>query len=169
VLVGVAAVSESGDPYTMAGPLEWAWLIAFASVPFAFVWALLHNRLHSAGAMSELVERLGEPYSPGRLQDALVAALGDQFLMLAYWSPVGRGGTDTGRPPPASSRARTQCATVLLITPGQLGGTAQRASQVKRFQDLHHLLRTLQAGLPRVDDKTPVSTGRSRQDREEIR
>ena len=34
----------------------------------------------------------------------------------------------------------------LVITPGQLRRTAQRAGQVKRLQDLHHFLRALQAG-----------------------
>ncbi len=44
----------------------------------------------------------------------------------------------------------------LVITARQLRRTTQRASQVKRFQDLHHFLRALQAGplRTRVDNRT---------------
>jgi hypothetical protein len=43
----------------------------------------------------------------------------------------------------------------LVITPDQLRGTAQRAGQVKRLQNLHHFLRALQGRPPtRVDNKT---------------
>lgn len=44
----------------------------------------------------------------------------------------------------------------LVITPSQLRRTTQRASQIKRLQDLHHFLRTLQRRPP----GTPRSTRR---------
>jgi len=87
VFVGLSAVSESGDPYTLSGPLDWAWLVALSCVPFAFVSALLHRRLHSGGAVSALVERLGDPHSPMKVRDALATALDDRSLTLAYWLP----------------------------------------------------------------------------------
>jgi signal transduction histidine kinase len=99
VLVGLAAASASGDPYTMSGPLDWAWLVAFACVPFAFVSALLRSRLHSGGAVSELIERLGDPHSPGQVRDALATALGYRSLTIAYWLPDQQRHVDaSGRP-----------------------------------------------------------------------
>ena len=58
-----------------------------------------------------------------------------------------------------------------VITPGQLRGAAQRAGQVKRFQDLHHFLRALQGPPPRArrQQDAAVSTGQSGHDRGEIR
>jgi signal transduction histidine kinase len=112
VLLAAAAASASGDPYTMAGPLDWAWLAAFACVPFAFVSALVHSRLRSGGVVSELIERLGEPHSPGKVRDALATALGDPSLTIAYWLPdqkrhVDGSGEPVRLPDAASGRTCT--------------------------------------------------------------
>jgi signal transduction histidine kinase len=71
----------------MSGPLDWAWLVALAFVPFAFVWGLVRSRLHSGEVVSALVERLGERHSPRQVRDVLATALGDRSLSLAYWLP----------------------------------------------------------------------------------
>jgi len=106
-LVGLAAASDSGDRYTLSGPLDWAWLVTLACVPFAFLAGVLRSRLHRGGAVSELVERLGEARGPGELRDALSTALGDPSLSLAYWLPDQERYVDgSGRPvelPNASS------------------------------------------------------------------
>ncbi len=58
---------------------------AMASVPFAFLIGLLGSRLSRAGAVNDLVARLGEADRRLGLRDALAEALGDPSLTLAYW------------------------------------------------------------------------------------
>jgi signal transduction histidine kinase len=59
-----------------------------ASVPFAFLFGLLRSRLTRAGAVGDLISRLGEaPERRGSLRDALADALADPTLQLAYWLP----------------------------------------------------------------------------------
>jgi signal transduction histidine kinase len=60
---------------------------AMASVPFAFLIGLLHSRLSSASAVSDLVGRLAEVGHRKGLRDALAEALGDPSLSLAFWVP----------------------------------------------------------------------------------
>ena len=63
-------------------------LLAMAAVPYAFLLGLLRSRISRAGAVSELVERLGRaPAGERELRDALADALGDPSLTLAYWLP----------------------------------------------------------------------------------
>jgi signal transduction histidine kinase len=65
--------------------LERARVIALATVPFAFLAGLLRARVVGAGAVNELVARLGA--GSGDLQGALADALRDPSLALAYWLP----------------------------------------------------------------------------------
>jgi signal transduction histidine kinase len=65
--------------------LERARVIALATVPFAFLAGLLRARVVGAGAVNELVARLGAGGSD--LQGALADALRDPSLALAYWLP----------------------------------------------------------------------------------
>ncbi|WP_157592079.1 sensor histidine kinase [Solirubrobacter soli] len=65
--------------------LERARVIALATVPFAFLAGLLRARVVGAGAVNELVARLGA--GTGDLQGALADALRDPSLALAYWLP----------------------------------------------------------------------------------
>jgi signal transduction histidine kinase len=65
--------------------LERARVIALATVPFAFLAGLLRARVVGAGAVNELVARLGA--GSGDLQSALGDALRDPSLALAYWLP----------------------------------------------------------------------------------
>ena len=61
--------------------------LALAAVPFGFLAGLLRSRLVQAGAVSELVARLGQSPDPAALRAALAEALGDPSLRLAYWLP----------------------------------------------------------------------------------
>jgi signal transduction histidine kinase len=65
--------------------LERARVIALATVPFAFLAGLLRARVVGAGAVNELVARLGAGQM--ELRDALADALRDPSLALAYWLP----------------------------------------------------------------------------------
>ena len=60
-------------------------MLAFAALPFAFLAGLLRNRWSRAGAVGELVERLG--VERASLAETLADAMGDPTLRLAYWLP----------------------------------------------------------------------------------
>jgi signal transduction histidine kinase len=82
------AVGASGAETGVAQALYVASIAVLASVPWAFLFGLRRSRFTRAGAVSELVARLGEgPERRGRLRDALADALGDPTLELAYWIP----------------------------------------------------------------------------------
>lgn len=67
------------------GPTFAMWL-AFAVVPFGFLYGLLRSQLDRA-AIADLVVELGEGGQPGRVEEALANALQDPTLTLAYWLP----------------------------------------------------------------------------------
>jgi hypothetical protein len=117
VLVCVAAVSESNSPYTLSGPLDWAWLVAFASGPFAFVSSLLHRRLHSGSAVSKLIERLGEPHTARGLD---------------HWEVPAQ------RPEPAvrRRRRRSRAASLLLAERSRAGQAARSPATEGNLQRL---------------------------------
>jgi signal transduction histidine kinase len=85
----------------------------FATVPFAFLGGLIRGRLSRAGAVSELVEALGQADDQRRsLREALATALGDSSLELAYWIPEQQAYVDTDGqridlPEPGSGRVAT--------------------------------------------------------------
>ena len=64
--------------------------LAFALVPWAFLAGLLRSRQWRTGAITEVMEALGEAPSQGELRDALREALDDPTLRLAYWLPKAR-------------------------------------------------------------------------------
>ena len=74
-----AGVSRVTDVLTAAG------LIVFATVPWAFLIGLVRSRVISAGAVSELLLRLGEAPGTGTLRCRLADALGDDSLDLVFW------------------------------------------------------------------------------------
>jgi signal transduction histidine kinase len=81
---GVSLLAETvGD---VPGPVDLAFLIAYATVPFGFKLGLLRSRLARL-AVADLVVELGETRAPGRLREALARALHDSSLSLAYWLP----------------------------------------------------------------------------------
>lgn len=111
-LIALSASAESAHRYSLSDALDWAYLTAFASIPFAFLAGLLRSRLHRVQAVSALVERLGRAPRPGSLRDALSDALGDRSLALAYWLPerqryVDGAGQAVELPPAGSVRVAT--------------------------------------------------------------
>jgi signal transduction histidine kinase len=60
-------------------------LIVFASVPWVFLIGLVRSRVARAGAVSELLMRLGEAPGTGTLRCRLADALGDRSLQLVFW------------------------------------------------------------------------------------
>ena len=69
----------------LTGALMGLATIVFASVPYAFLFGLMHTRMARAGAMSELLMRLGEAGGTGRLRELLAEAVGDRSLDLVFW------------------------------------------------------------------------------------
>ena len=111
-LVAFSATAESGGLYALSDALDWAYLTTFATVPFAFLGGLLRTRLHGAGAVSELIQRLSEAPQPGELRHALATALSDRSLTLAYWLEdeqryVDRSGQAVDLPAAGSGRVAT--------------------------------------------------------------
>jgi signal transduction histidine kinase len=89
VAEGIAlGVEQAGIKHGVVVGVYVAALVVLASVPFAFLFGLLRSRLSRAGAVSDLVARLGEGAGRRRsLRDALADAFGDPTLELAYWLP----------------------------------------------------------------------------------
>ena len=88
---------------------RWIEPLAFlllAAVPFGFLAGLLRSRLTQAGAVSELVARLGGAPEPGGVRAALADALGDPSLELAYWLPGAERYVDVAGRPVAPANGR---------------------------------------------------------------
>jgi signal transduction histidine kinase len=81
-LLAVQAIDSSG---TVVDVVSIPALLAFAALPYAFLAGLLRNRWSRAGAVGELVERLGA--ARAGLTETLADAMGDPTLNLAYWLP----------------------------------------------------------------------------------
>jgi signal transduction histidine kinase len=86
-------------------------MVAICAVPLGFLAGLMRASLSRAGAVSELVERLGR--ERGGVRDALAGGLDDPTLELAYWLPEDRRYVDAaGRlmrlPEPGGPRAVTE-------------------------------------------------------------
>jgi signal transduction histidine kinase len=60
-------------------------LVLFASVPWVFLISLVRGHVVRAGAVSELLLRLGEAPGTDDLRCRLADALGDRSLQLAFW------------------------------------------------------------------------------------
>jgi signal transduction histidine kinase len=85
ILLAAALGSDAVGVARVTDVLGWLSLIAFASVPWVFLIGLVRTRVAGAGAVSELLLRLGEEPGTGSLRCRLAQALGDDSLQLAFW------------------------------------------------------------------------------------
>jgi signal transduction histidine kinase len=108
---GVSLLAETiGE---VPGPVDLAFLISYAIVPFAFKLGLLRSRL-ARSAVADLVVELGETRAPGRLHEALARALHDPSLEVAYWLPDQERFVDLdGRPFELPSAGSSRVATIV--------------------------------------------------------
>jgi signal transduction histidine kinase len=84
VLLAGALGTDAAGVARLTDVLGTLGLIVFASVPWTFLIGLAGSRVARAGAVSELLLRLGE--APGRdLRCRLADALGDRSLQLVFW------------------------------------------------------------------------------------
>jgi signal transduction histidine kinase len=89
VLLVLLVASMASYTVGMAGlvsdVLGYAGLVAFASVPGAFLFGLLRSRVARSGAVTDLLLRINEAPGSGGLRGWLAEALGDRSLELIYW------------------------------------------------------------------------------------
>ncbi len=85
ILLAAALGSDAFGVAPVTDVLGWLSLIAFASVPWVFLIGLVRTRVAGAGAVSELLLRLGEEPGTGSLRCRLGQALGDDSVQLAFW------------------------------------------------------------------------------------
>ena len=85
VLLGTALGTDAAGISRVTDVLGWLGLLVFASVPWVFLIGLVRSRVARAGAVSELLLRLGEAPGTGTLRCRLADALGDRSLQLVFW------------------------------------------------------------------------------------
>ncbi len=85
VLLATSLGSDAAGISRLTDVLGWLSLLVFASVPWVFLISLVRSRVARAGAVSELLLRLGEAPGTGTLRCRLADALGDRSLQLVFW------------------------------------------------------------------------------------
>jgi signal transduction histidine kinase len=85
VLLATALGTDAAGISRLTDVLGWLGLLVFASVPWVFLISLVRSRVARAGAVSELLLRLGEAPGTGSLRCRLSDALGDRSLQLVFW------------------------------------------------------------------------------------
>src|SRR4051812_21123450 len=85
VLLGSQLGSDAAGVNRLTDVFGTLGLIVFASVPWVFLIGLVRSRVLRAGAVSELLLRLGEAPGTGSLRHRLADALGDRALELVFW------------------------------------------------------------------------------------
>jgi signal transduction histidine kinase len=85
VLLASALGSDAAGINRLTDVLSTLGLIVFASVPWVFLIGLARSRVVRAGAVSDLLQRLGEAPGTGTLGCRLRDALGDPSLELVFW------------------------------------------------------------------------------------
>jgi signal transduction histidine kinase len=80
-----ALASSAVGAHGVTDVFGYAALIAFTAVPWAFLFGLLRSRFARAGAVSDLLTRIGAAPGTGGLRELLADALGDRSLRIAYW------------------------------------------------------------------------------------
>jgi signal transduction histidine kinase len=74
-------------------------LVFFALTPYGFLFGLLRSRVVQAGAVSELLRKMGDAADGARLRELLSKALDDRSLQVVYWlEESGRWVDSAGRP-----------------------------------------------------------------------
>jgi signal transduction histidine kinase len=84
-LLASALGSDAAGMSRLTDVLGTLGLFVFASVPWVFLIGLVRSRVARAGAVSELLLRLGEAPGTGTLRARLADALGDRSLQLVFW------------------------------------------------------------------------------------
>jgi signal transduction histidine kinase len=100
VLLAGSLTSEAVDgPDVVFNVTTLLAMIFFALTPYGFLLGLLRSRVMQAGAVTELLHRMGEGSDRSGLREMLSTALGDRSLQVVYWLEDKRRWVDAaGRP-----------------------------------------------------------------------
>jgi signal transduction histidine kinase len=85
VLLAVGLTSQTAGARSINDLIGVLAAFVLLSVPWTFLVWLARSSVSRAGAVSELLVRLGQVPDRSRLRDALAGALGDDTLELAFW------------------------------------------------------------------------------------
>ena len=89
-LLGATLIADSIGIDPLSNVLSLLGSLALLVLPWAYVFGLLRSRVSRAGAVDDLLRRIGESPGTVRLQDQLADALGDPTLELVYWLELER-------------------------------------------------------------------------------
>jgi signal transduction histidine kinase len=104
VLAGQLTTMAVNGPDALENATGLLGLVFFAITPYGFLFGLLRSRVVQAGAVSELLRKMGDSSDGATLRELLSKALGDRSLQVIYWLDDSRRWVDaTGHPaaPPA--------------------------------------------------------------------
>jgi signal transduction histidine kinase len=85
VLAGQLTTMAVQGPEAVANATGSLGMVFFALTPYGFLFGLLRSRVVQAGAVSELLRKMGEAPDGTTLRDLLSRALGDRSLQIVYW------------------------------------------------------------------------------------
>ena len=85
VLAGQLTTMAVNGPDALESATMLLGLLFFALTPYGFLFGLLRSRVVQAGAVSELLRRMGEAADGTGLRELLSKALGDRSLRIVYW------------------------------------------------------------------------------------
>ena len=83
-LLGLSLIADSAGIDPLSNVLSLLGTLALLVLPWAYLFGLLRSRVSRAAAVDDVLTRIGESPSTGRLRDLLADALGDPSLELVY-------------------------------------------------------------------------------------
>jgi signal transduction histidine kinase len=101
LLAGALTSSAVNGPQAVLELTNLLALIFFALTPYGFLFGLLRSRVLQAGAVTELLHRMGESSDRSGLREMLSNALGDRSLQVVYWLEDKRKWVDAAGKPTA--------------------------------------------------------------------